>query len=81
MSAIHTFQVNNSSIVSINSSGIYIGSKFLSSTVLGYLNTCTSSLRSQLDSKQAAGTYATQSWLHNQSYLILIASNSEATTA
>ena len=49
--ATHIFQVNGSTVVSINSSGLNIGSNLLSSTVLGYLNTCTSNLQTQLNNK------------------------------
>ena len=55
--------------MSINSSGLYIESNLFSTTVLGYLNTCTSNLQSQLDSKQIAGSNATKTWVHNQGYL------------
>ena len=46
-------------MVKINSNGLYIGSNLLSSTVnvLGYLNTCTSNLQTQLNGKQASGSY------------------------
>ena len=51
ISATHIFQVNGSTIVSINSSGLNIGSNLISSTVAGYLNTCTSNLQTQLKNK------------------------------
>ena len=51
ISATHIFQVNGSTIVSINSSGLNIGSNLLSSTVLGYLNTCTSNIQTQINNK------------------------------
>ena len=40
--ASHIFEVNNSTIVSINSSGLYVGSNLLSSSILGYLSNITS---------------------------------------
>ena len=49
--AAHVFQINESSIVKINSSGLYVGSNLLSSTVLGYLNTCTSNIQTQINNK------------------------------
>ena len=49
--AAHVFQINGGSIVSINSSGLYVGSNLLSSTVLGYLNTCTSNIQTQINNK------------------------------
>ena len=50
-SCTHIFQVNGSTIVSINASGLNIGSNLISSTVVGYLNTCTSNLQTQLNNK------------------------------
>ena len=47
----HIFQVNGSSIVSINSSGLNIESNLLSSIVLGYLNTVTSNVQTQLNNE------------------------------
>ena len=47
----HSFQHGGVQIGAINSSGLYIGSNLLSSSVLGYLNTCTSDLQAQLNTK------------------------------
>ena len=55
--ASHIFQVNSSSIVSINNLGLYVGTNLLSSTALGYLNTCTSNIQTQIDGKQSSGSY------------------------
>ena len=53
----HSFQHGGVEIAKINSSGLYLGSNLLTSTVLGYLNTCTSNLQTQLNGKQASGSY------------------------
>ena len=47
----HIFQVNNAAVVSINSSGLYVGSILLSYTVLGYLYNRTSDIQSQINNK------------------------------
>ena len=49
--ASHVFQINESLVVKINSSGLYIGSNLLSSTIEGYLNTCTSNIQTQINNK------------------------------
>ena len=51
ISCTHIFQVNGSTIVSINASGLNIGSNLISSTVAGYINTCTFNLQTQLNNK------------------------------
>ena len=53
----HSFQHGGVEIAKINSSGLYLGSNLLTSTVLGYLNTCTSNLQTQLTGKQSVGYY------------------------
>ena len=40
--ATHTFQVNNSSVASINASGLYIGCNLPSGTIVGYLSNLSS---------------------------------------
>ena len=52
----HSFQHGGVEIAKINSSGLYLGSNLLTSTVLGYLNTCTSNLQTQLNGKQETGS-------------------------
>ena len=56
-SAAHIFEVNNSTIASINSLGLYAGSNLLSSTILGYLANITSDVQTQLNGKQISGSY------------------------
>ena len=53
----HSFQHGTVEIAKINSTGLYIGSNLLSSTVLGYLNTVTSNVQTQLNGKQNSGSY------------------------
>ena len=53
----HSFQHGTVEIAKINSNGLYIGSNLLSSPVLGYLNTVTSNVQTQLNGKQNSGSY------------------------
>ena len=53
----HSFQHGDVEIAKINSSGLYLGSNLLTSIVLGYLNTVTGNVQTQLNSKQASGSY------------------------
>ena len=43
----HSFQHGGVEIAKINRNGLYLGSNLLTSTVLGYINTCTSNLQTQ----------------------------------
>ena len=53
----HSFQHGTVELVKINSNGLYIASNLLTSTILSYLNTCTSDIQSQINSKQASGSF------------------------
>ena len=53
----HSFQHGGVEITKINSNGLYIGSNILSNTVLGYLNTVTSNVQTQINGKQNSGSY------------------------
>ena len=53
----HSFQHGGVEIARINSSGLYIGTSLLTSTVLSYLNTVTSNVQTQLNGEQASGSY------------------------
>ena len=51
-SAAPIFQLNNSTTASLNSSGFYVGSYLLSSTLFGYLGNITSEVQTQFNGKQ-----------------------------
>ena len=53
----YIFQVNNSTLASINSAGLYIGSYLLPSNVWGHLPNITSDVQTQLNNRQVTESY------------------------
>ena len=53
----HSFQHGGVEIAKINSSGLYLGSNLLTSTIISYLSSISSNVQTQLNGKQASGSY------------------------